>query len=81
MTKFNELILTLYSVIIVTSAFTDPSAINPQLVKRFEYKLSFKGPHLAFKDGTVPFWAFGGSKSYFIRTNIFYSFYCRRYDS
>jgi mannose-binding lectin 1 len=31
-------------------------------VKRFEYKLSFKGPHLAFKDGTVPFWTFGGSK-------------------
>ena len=33
------------------------------IVKRFEYKLSFKGPHLVFKDGTIPFWEHGGSKS------------------
>jgi mannose-binding lectin 1 len=68
MTKLYQFILTIYSLIIVTFAFTDPSVLNPQLVKRFEYKLSFKGPHLAFKDGTVPFWAFGGSMFYFIRT-------------
>merc|ERR1719223_2170908 len=29
--------------------------------KRFEYKLSFKGPHLTFKDGSVPFWEHSGS--------------------
>ncbi|CAF0758918.1 unnamed protein product [Didymodactylos carnosus] len=44
------------------STYTDPSATNPELIKRFEYKLSFKGPHLVFKDGTIPFWSFGGSK-------------------
>jgi len=47
--------------IINVFSYTDPSTTNPQLVKRFEYKLSFKGPHLSFKDGTVPFWSFGGS--------------------
>ena len=30
--------------------------------KRFEYKLSFKGPHLVQKDGTVPFWEHAGRK-------------------
>jgi mannose-binding lectin 1 len=29
--------------------------------KRFEYKYSFKGPYLAQKDGTVPFWEYDGS--------------------
>jgi len=48
--------------IINVFSYTDPSTTNPQLVKRFEYKLSFKGPHLSFKDGTVPFWSFGGSQ-------------------
>ena len=30
--------------------------------KRFEYKLSFKGPHLVQRDGTIPFWDHGGRK-------------------
>lgn len=30
--------------------------------RRFEYKYSFKGPHLVQSDGTVPFWAHTGSK-------------------
>lgn len=30
--------------------------------RRFEYKYSFKGPHLVQADGTVPFWAHTGSK-------------------
>lgn len=34
----------------------------PDILKRFEYKLSFKGPHLVFKDGTIPFWEHSGSK-------------------
>ncbi|CAF1118935.1 unnamed protein product [Rotaria sp. Silwood1] len=54
-------ISTIYCSIIYVFSYTDPSVTNPQLVKRFEYKLSFKGPHLAFKDGSVPFWTFGGS--------------------
>lgn len=29
--------------------------------KRFEYKYSFKGPHLVQKDNTVPFWEYSGS--------------------
>ena len=29
--------------------------------RRFEYKLSFKGPHLVFKDGTIPFWEYSGN--------------------
>jgi mannose-binding lectin 1 len=59
---FYPFILTIYCSIIYVFANTDPSITNSPLVKRFEYKLSFKGPHLAFKDGTVPFWRFGGSK-------------------
>ncbi len=35
--------------------------IPPDITRRFEYKLSFKGPHLVFKDGTIPFWEQGGS--------------------
>ncbi|XP_032809574.1 protein ERGIC-53-like isoform X2 [Petromyzon marinus] len=34
-------------------------AREPQL--RFEYKLSFKGPHLVLGDGAVPFWSHTGS--------------------
>lgn len=35
---------------------------NQPIHKRFEYKYSFKPPYLAQKDGTVPFWEYGGSK-------------------
>ncbi|XP_053683342.1 protein ERGIC-53 [Sabethes cyaneus] len=35
---------------------------NTHLVhRRFEYKYSFKPPYLAQKDGTVPFWEYGGN--------------------
>lgn len=30
--------------------------------RRFEYKYSFKGPHLVQGDGSVPFWVHTGSK-------------------
>ena len=60
--KFYPLLLIVTTSIIASFAYTDPSVANPQLLKRFEYKLSFKGPHLAFKDGTVPFWTHGGSE-------------------
>ncbi|XP_051866183.1 protein ERGIC-53 [Pristis pectinata] len=29
--------------------------------RRFEYKYSFKGPHLVHSDGTIPFWAHAGN--------------------
>ncbi|CAG2058436.1 unnamed protein product [Timema podura] len=29
-------------------------------LRRFEYKYSFKPPYLAQKDGSVPFWEYGG---------------------
>lgn len=42
------------------AANVNPSAIGVH--RRFEYKYSFKPPYLAQKDGTVPFWEYGGSK-------------------
>jgi len=33
--------------------------------RKFEYKLSFKGPHLVQRDGTIPFWEHFGSMLYF----------------
>ncbi|CAB3237400.1 unnamed protein product [Arctia plantaginis] len=36
--------------------------VNTQSVhRRFEYKFSFKPPYLAQKDGSVPFWEYGGN--------------------
>lgn len=29
---------------------------------KFQYKHSFKGPHLVNKEGAIPFWNHGGSK-------------------
>lgn len=38
------------------------NCINGTLVhKKFEYKYSFKPPYLAQKDGSVPFWEYGGN--------------------
>ncbi|KAL3287780.1 hypothetical protein HHI36_002242 [Cryptolaemus montrouzieri] len=38
------------------------SCVSANLVhKRFEYKFSFKPPYLAQKDGSVPFWEYGGN--------------------
>ena len=62
MMNFFTIILLITCLVAYAIAYIDPSTTNPQLMKRFEYKLSFKGPHLAFKDGTVPFWKFDGSE-------------------
>ena len=36
---------------------------NANLPKiRFEYKYSFKGPHLVQKDRSIPFWEYQGGK-------------------
>uniref|UniRef100_A0A9L0SJ91 Lectin, mannose binding 1 n=1 Tax=Equus caballus TaxID=9796 RepID=A0A9L0SJ91_HORSE len=42
----------------------DPAAAGTPAAlphRRFEYKYSFKGPHLVQSDGTVPFWAHAGN--------------------
>lgn len=62
MMNISTIIFLITCSVVYVVAYVDPSTTNPQLMKRFEYKLSFKGPHLAFKDGTVPFWKFGGSE-------------------
>uniref|UniRef100_A0A914MR13 L-type lectin-like domain-containing protein n=1 Tax=Meloidogyne incognita TaxID=6306 RepID=A0A914MR13_MELIC len=33
---------------------------QPQILRRFEYKHSFRTPHLAQRDGTIPFWTVTG---------------------
>lgn len=38
------------------------SANSQTVHRRFEYKYSFKPPYLAQKDGSVPFWEYGGSE-------------------
>ncbi|KAJ8704723.1 hypothetical protein PYW07_011911 [Mythimna separata] len=37
------------------------SANTQSVHRRFEYKYSFKPPYLAQKDGSVPFWEYGGN--------------------
>lgn len=47
--------------ILISLANVLNSFVPPDILRRFEYKLSFKGPHLVFKDGTIPFWDHSGS--------------------
>jgi len=37
-------------------------AHSANLKPRFEYKFSFKGPHLVQTDKSIPFWEYGGGK-------------------
>ncbi|XP_022115341.2 protein ERGIC-53 isoform X1 [Pieris rapae] len=37
------------------------SSLQQTVHRRFEYKYSFKPPYLAQKDGSVPFWEYGGN--------------------
>ena len=55
-------IVTVFIILIVPLLENVTANINTQLHRRFEYKYSFKPPYLAQKDGTVPFWEYGGSK-------------------
>lgn len=50
--KLETIFLLSYFLVIVNSS-------NP--TERFEYKYSFKPPYLAQKDGSVPFWEYGGN--------------------
>ncbi|XP_055385282.1 protein ERGIC-53 [Condylostylus longicornis] len=47
--------------LIVLNRSTVSSNAGSGIHRRFEYKYSFKPPYLAQKDGTVPFWAYGGN--------------------
>ena len=40
--------------------------------RRFEYKQSFKGPHLVNKQGSIPFWKHFGSKLLFSKYVQYY---------
>ncbi|XP_077993301.1 protein ERGIC-53-like [Glandiceps talaboti] len=47
------------SFVILSLLIFDTTADVP--TRRFEYKYSFKGPHMVQKDNSVPFWEYGGS--------------------
>ncbi|KAK2589071.1 hypothetical protein KPH14_001906 [Odynerus spinipes] len=46
-------------VFLVFSAFS--AVLGENFHRKFEYKYSFKPPYLAQKDGSVPFWEYGGN--------------------
>lgn len=60
------LVLTFLTVLIHRQSVADvpAGASTPEEPphRRFEYKYSFKGPHLSQSDGSVPFWIHTGSK-------------------
>lgn len=61
------LLLRSFILILIILVFNTNGQVNPVpsqvgVHRRFEYKYSFKPPYLAQKDGTVPFWEYGGSK-------------------
>lgn len=65
--------LTLVLIFKLDKSFGD---VNNQIHQRFEYKYSFKPPYLAQKDGTVPFWEYGGSEY----TSILYMLHIYLYE-
>ncbi|KAK9711045.1 Legume-like lectin family [Popillia japonica] len=46
---------------VISSAHYADVKANNIVHRRFEYKYSFKPPYLAQKDGSVPFWEYGGN--------------------
>ena len=63
----------LVKVLLLLFSFCEYLADDSQRVNRFEYKFSFKGPHLVNKNGQVPFWIVGGSKYYTRVLLLFYT--------
>ncbi|XP_055620382.1 protein ERGIC-53 [Toxorhynchites rutilus septentrionalis] len=62
LTCMSPLLLLLAFVLLVDDLGLPTVNGNAHLVhRRFEYKYSFKPPYLAQKDGTVPFWEYGGN--------------------
>lgn len=54
-------ILTLLGFLVGYSRCTLPALTN--IHSKFQYKYSFRGPHLLDSKGNIPFWNHGGSKS------------------
>lgn len=50
-----------YLVLLLICALVVCDSPTPTLHRRFEYKYSFKGPHIVQKDNSIPFWEYGGS--------------------
>jgi len=50
-----------YLVILVICALVVCDSPIETAHRRFEYKYSFKGPHIVQKDNSIPFWDYGGS--------------------
>ena len=48
---------------------------------RFEYKQSFKGPHLVNKQGNIPFWNYYGSKKMFENWDEISNFFLFIFDN
>ncbi|XP_048251141.1 protein ERGIC-53-like [Haliotis rufescens] len=49
----------MFSVVVLLSCVLIAQAVLPK--RKFEYKFSFKGPHLVQQDQSVPFWEHGGA--------------------
>jgi len=52
--------VTLALAFLVTSAFGQQQNSQNPVLKRFEYKHSFRAPNLSQRDGTIPFWSVTG---------------------
>lgn len=59
---YSNFLLLVYIIVVVFNLVKASNLVH----KRFEYKYSFKPPYLAQKDGSVPFWEYGGSKYAFL---------------
>lgn len=58
MESFRIALWTLWSTLLLNGIWTTDATLPH---KKFEYKYSFKPPYLAQKDGSVPFWQYGGN--------------------
>lgn len=54
--------LLIFTILLVCQLNIANGNVNQQVHRRFEYKYSFKPPYLAQRDGSVPFFEYGGSK-------------------
>ncbi|KRT85772.1 hypothetical protein AMK59_761, partial [Oryctes borbonicus] len=54
---YSNFLLLVYIIFVIINIVKASNILH----KRFEYKYSFKPPYLAQKDGSVPFWEYGGN--------------------
>jgi len=50
-----------YLVLLLLCALAGSQSPEEAVHRRFEYKYSFKGPHIVQKDNSIPFWEYSGS--------------------